>query len=44
MKDSDGNKTFVMISGKLILGLADAIKGVNQRIHGNQNPEGETIQ
>lgn len=38
MKDAEGNEYFFMITGRLINGLSDAIKGVNKRLHGVEEP------
>jgi len=38
MEDSDGKEYFFMISGRLINTLSAAVKGVNQRIHGSEEP------
>jgi hypothetical protein len=38
LTDSDGNTHFTMVSGRIILALAEAIQGVNLRNHGSTNP------
>ena len=39
LTDEKGNKYFGMITGRLIIGLGDACKGVMQRIHGTDTPD-----
>jgi hypothetical protein len=38
MYDEQGNKYFAMTSGRIINAISAAIKGVNMRIHGVQEP------
>ena len=38
LEDEKGNKYFVMATGRIIIGLGDACKGVMQRIHGTDTP------
>jgi hypothetical protein len=38
LKDDDGNEFYTMVTGRIILGLAAAIKGVNLRNHGTEEP------
>jgi len=38
MTDADGKVHFAALSGRLILSLAAAIKGVNMRNHGTEEP------
>ena len=38
LTDEKGKKYFAMITGRLIIGLGDACKGVMLRVHGNETP------
>lgn len=37
-KDEHGNEFVATTTGAIIIGLSDAIKGVNMRNHGKENP------
>lgn len=38
MKDQDGKKYLLVLTGRIVLGLAGAIKGVNLKNHGDVDP------
>lgn len=38
MSDRKGNKYFAAITGRIVLTVASALRGVNMRIHGTEEP------